>query len=173
MAVLKSKPPIVGFRYEVNIIPEVNPQKVSFSNAGSFVTSAVSLAGDAGFTEVSGISVTLESDEIETGDGDYIALPKIKKYTPLILKRGLTGAQSELMSWVAETILAENGKISVITKAVVVKLLNEHGEPMAYWLFTGAYPTKWAVSGLKAMTNELVIEELEIKYKAFFPVFLE
>ena len=50
---------------------------------------------------------------------------------------------------------------------VHIDLLNEKHEPLSSWVFTRAWPVKWAVSDLKATGNEVVIETLELAYASF------
>ncbi len=173
MALKKDDYPIVGFRYEVNILPDSQSKKITAGNVGSVVSSMASANDDTGFLEISGVSVSLQTSELSGSGGERFSLPEEIKFSPLTLKRGLTGVQSKLMTWVAATILTENiGEGSKVTKNIVVKLLSDQGEPLVYWVFVGALPTKWSVSGLSATENKLVIEELELNYTFFYPVFL-
>mgnify|MGYP001293066016 CR=1 FL=1 len=171
MALAKNKYPIVGFRYEVSIIPE--PQfSGTMANIASVATSA-SGADSASFSEISGISVSIETEEVKNGGDVSQEVPFERKFSPLVLKRGLSEAKSELVKWVTACMLSDVvEKNSTITKSIIVKLLSDTGEPLVYWVFVGAHPTKWSVSGLKAMSNELVIEEIELRYKFFYPVFV-
>gem|GEM_PF-2564888 len=172
MAAKKGDDLMVGFRYEVNIIPE--PQLSSLvANGASVISSAVSPTNSASFSEISGVSVTLETEDIKAGGDVAQSLPGDRTFSPLVLKRGLSAGKSELVNWVTASMLSEAIKEnSFVTKSIVVKLLSDQGDPLAYWVFIGAYPTKWSISGLKAMSNELIIEEIELKYKLFYPVFL-
>ncbi|MBI9052300.1 MAG: phage tail protein [Bacteroidales bacterium] len=172
MAALKSESPMVGFRYEVSIIPE--PQfSGTKANAASIASSAVSAVDKASFSEISGVTVSLETTPVKSGNGSSTDVPRGISYSPLVLKRGLTGAQSELMAWVAANMLQDDQKkFLIVRKTVIINLLSDQGAPLMSWVFIGAYPTKWSMSGLKAMSNELVIEELELKYERFYPVVL-
>jgi len=172
MALKKDNYPLVGFRYEVNIVSEIKSNEMTPGNISSLANNTKSTVDNSGFSEISGVTVTFETEDVEDAEGNIHYLPKYRKYTPLVLKRGLTGMKSDLVAWVAETIIGEKTQTTINTKSVIVKLLSDQGEPIAFWVFTGAYPTKWSVSGLKAMSNELVIEEMELKYKTFYPVFL-
>ncbi len=170
MGLLNNDYPMVGFRYSVSLLPE--PNNGGKFSEGSIATAAVAAADDAGFSEISGFSATLNTEAVNVGgERNEIELPDLVKFSPLVLKRGLSSAVSELVMWVIETLFNIEAK-EIQTKMLILKLLSEQNEPLVYWVFGGAFPTKWSTSGLKAMSNELAIEELEIKYKFFFPVFL-
>lgn len=177
MGIIYGDSPLVGFRYEVNIIPEIREGDSNELINSSLISSAVSAVDKSSFSEISGVSVTLETEPILDLMGNKINKPKETNYSPLVLKRGITGTQSQLMAWVAATLLPEKRKKGskeklIIKKTVIVNLLNDVGAPIMTWVFVGAFPTKWSMSGLKAMSNELVIEELELKYDSFYPVIL-
>jgi phage tail-like protein len=173
MSLVKDKEPLVGFRYGVSIVPENQIKGASEGgNAANIIGSAISTSEEASFSEISGFSATLETEDIEAGGDNLLHLPKQIKFSPLVLKRGFTSAASELVRWVSSIIFTESVGKEITTMSVIVKLLNEENDPLVYWVFNGAFPTKWSTSGLKAMTNELVIEEIELKYKFFYPVFL-
>jgi phage tail-like protein len=172
MALKKNIYPIAGFRYEVDIVPEINPSEINPGNVSRIAGKENAPDGSSSFSEISGVTVSFETEDIKDAEGNTHYLPTQRNYTPLTLKRGLTGTKSVLVSWVTETILGEKTQTIVETKSIIVKLLNDRRMPVAYWVFTGAFPTKWTVSGLKAMSNELVIEEMELKYRSFYPVFL-
>ncbi len=173
MALKKDSYPMVGFRYEVYIIPEVSKNASDYKNGASVVSSSLSATDKASFSEISGVTVSLETTSVKEGTGNSIEVPREITYSPLVLKRGLTGAQSQLMAWVAANMIEnKEKKLTIVTKTVIVNLLNDQGVPLMSWVFHGAFPTKWSMSGLKAMSNDLVIEELELKYERFFPVVL-
>lgn len=178
MGIIYGDTPLVGFRYEVNIIPEISDGDSNELINSSLISSAVSVVNKSSFSEISGVTVTLETEPVKDLNGKLTNKPKETNYSPLVLKRGLTGAQSELMAWVIASLIPEqrkkgskNAKL-IIKKTVIVNLLNDKGIPIMTWVFVGAHPTKWTMSGLKAMSNELVIEELELRYDRFYPVIL-
>jgi len=119
---------------------------------------------DMRFTEVSGLSVEISTEEIaEGGENRFIQkYPTRQKYPELVLKRGLLLA-SEVFTWIRECL--DHDRIE--PKNVDVKLLNESHEPLVTWHVVNAYPTKWAVSDLNATGNAVVIETLQLYYQYF------
>ncbi|MBI4660158.1 MAG: phage tail protein [Verrucomicrobia bacterium] len=119
---------------------------------------------DVRFTEVSGLSAEIGTEEIaEGGENRFIQkFPTRAKYPELVLKRGLL-VNSEIMNWIRECVEDFN----IQPKNIDVKLLNEEHEPLLTWHLVNAYPTKWSVSDLNATNNAVVIESLQFFYQYF------
>ena len=121
---------------------------------------------DSNFQEVSGISAEIPTEDFYEGGVNSFTykLPKTMKYSPLQLKRGLVSSLSALGEW-CKTTLINGFDQPIVTKDVVVSLLDEENEPLMSWKFIDAYPTKWSVSTFNAQNNDIVIESLELTYK--------
>jgi len=119
---------------------------------------------DVRFTEVSGLSLEMGTEEVaEGGENRFIQkYPVRAKYPELVLKRGLL-VNSEVIGWIRRCI--EDYQIE--PKNIDVKLLNEEHQPLLTWHVIGAYPTKWAVSDLNASNNAVVTETLQLYYQYF------
>lgn len=154
--------PPVGFHFEVRILDSYEAVGTSLGMAG--ITPKV----DGSFQEVSGISVEMGFEELyEGGENRFVyKLPKSIKYSNLQLKRGLVSSVSALGEWCKETFEIGFNQ-PVITKHVLVNLLNEENHPLMGWIFIGAYPVKWSVSNFNAENSSIVIESLELAYRRF------
>ena len=121
-------------------------------------------ADDARFTEVSGLSVEIGTEEVaEGGENRFIQkYPTRAKYPELVLKRGLL-VNSEIISWIQQCVQ----DLAITPKNIDIKLLNEEHQPLLTWHVVNAYPTKWAVSDLNAASNAVVIESLQFAYQYF------
>ncbi len=119
---------------------------------------------DLRFTEVSGLSVEMGTEEIaEGGENRFIQkYPTRAKYPELVLKRGLL-SNSEVWNWVRQCIEDFN----IEPKSIDVMLLNESHDPLMTWHLVGAYPTKWAVTDFNSTNNAVVIESLQMFYQYF------
>jgi phage tail-like protein len=119
---------------------------------------------DVRFTEVSGLSMEMGTEEVaEGGENRFVQkYPVRAKYPELVLKRGLLKG-SEVLTWVEECV--RDYKIQA--RNVDVKLLNKEHEPLVTWHLAGAYPTRWAPSDLNATANAVVIESLQLYYQYF------
>ena len=117
---------------------------------------------DARFTEVSGLSVEMATEEIaEGGQNRYLQrFPQRAKYPELVLKRGLL-LGSEVLEWMRAALQ----DFDIQPKNLDVKLLNEEHQPLLTWHVVNAYPTKWSVSDLNATSNTVMIETLSFHYQ--------
>ena len=120
---------------------------------------------DTRFTEVSGLSVEMGTEEVaEGGENRFIQkYPTRTKYPELVLKRGLVLPGSGIWTWAKKCM----EDYAIEPKNVFIKLLNEAHQPLMTWNVVGAYPTKWAVSDLNASNNAVVIESLQLFYQYF------
>lgn len=138
--------PPVGFHFKVEVL-DLSPSD-----------------SDIRFTEVSGLTVEMATEEVaEGGENRFIQkYPTRAKYPELILKRGLL-LNSEVWNWMRRC--TEHYQIE--PKNVNINLLDENHEPLMTWHLVGAYPTKWSVSDLSATNNAVVVESLQMFYKYF------
>jgi phage tail-like protein len=142
--------PPVGFRFSVNFHGNKNDV-------------------DASFSEVSGISAQLTTEEITEGGENRFKhrLPLQMSYTPLVLKRGVVTASSTLLTWIKNSF-ANGLSQSIELKDIDINLLDDSNNKLITWTFVGAYPIKFDISGLKADSNQLAIETIELSYQRFF-----
>jgi phage tail-like protein len=122
------------------------------------------------FTEVSGLSVQIDVEEVaEGGQNQYThRLPGRMKWPNLVLKRGVTNADN-LFEWFAQSsgegFAGAGNKIQPRNGAV--SLLDAAGNPVRTWRFTDAYPVKWTGPRLAASSRDLAVEELEVCHHGF------
>jgi phage tail-like protein len=122
------------------------------------------------FTEVSGLSVQIEVEELaEGGQNQYThRLPGRMKWPNLVLKRGVTDTDN-LFEWFAkssgEGFSGAGNKIEPLSGAVT--LLDAAGETVRTWKFIDAYPVKWTGPKLAASAKDLAVEELEVCHCGF------
>lgn len=132
--------------------------EVKFSGAGINIP-------DTSFSEVSGFSMELVTEEVKESGENYFVhqLPQKVKHGNLILKRALEPLNNPLETWIHDTIDGGFNK-KITPKEITVNLLDKEGNPLCSWFFTNAFPVKWEVSGFNSMSNSLVVETLELKY---------
>ena len=122
------------------------------------------------FTEVSGLSVQIDVEELaEGGQNGYThKLLGRMKWPNLVFKRGLTDTDA-LFEWLltasgeglaksGNQVKPRNGKISVLDAA---------GRAMRTWTILEAKPVKWTGPKLAASSRDLAIEELEVCHSGF------
>lgn len=119
---------------------------------------------DAQFQSVSGLSVTLDTEELAEGGENRFKhkFPVKAKYPNLVLKRGLV-VDSELIKWCRSALES----FEFEAKDLTIKLLNEEHEPLQTWNVVHAFPVKWAVEDFNAQESKLTVETLELAYQYF------
>ncbi len=117
------------------------------------------LAG--GFTDCSGLQVETEIQEYaEGGLNDYVHRFKGRtRYPPLILKRGMTTLDG-LWLWHQEVV-----RNRVQRKNGTIFLLDAARNPVARWDFIGAFPVRWVGPELRAGSNDVAFESIELVHQ--------
>ncbi|MFI3119462.1 MAG: phage tail protein [Methylococcaceae bacterium] len=123
---------------------------------------------DAAFQEASGFSKELNVEEVVCGGQNRYKyrLPTTTTYQNLVLKRGVTLETSLLIDWCRYT-LSTGLVLPIMTKNILISLLNKEGQSCKSWLFVDAYPVKWSVSELNSEKNAVLIETIELAYLYF------
>jgi phage tail-like protein len=119
---------------------------------------------DIRFTDVSGLSAELSTQEVAEGGQNRFQqkYPVRSKYRDLVLKRGMF-PKSKIVDWIKQCI----EDFDIEPKDIVVTLLNEEHQPLVTWNVVRAYPTKWSVSDLSASSNRIVVESIQFAYQYF------
>jgi len=115
----------------------------------------------ANVSEVSGLQMEVETESYEEGGvNDFIHnFPKRTKYQPLVLKRGITDLD-DLWSWYKDV---RTGTIE--RKNIAVILMDSTESDKWRWTFQGAYPVKWTGPELKADSNTVAFESVELVHQ--------
>ena len=118
----------------------------------------------AGFTEVSGLSVEIETETyIEGGENRLVhILPKNTKYEKILLKKGVIHGQNDIWDWFQGVV---DGAIVQINLAIL--LLNPDGSTACRWDVEKALPVKWEGSQLTGKSGEIFIETLTLEHQGF------
>jgi phage tail-like protein len=124
------------------------------------------------FTEVSGLSVQIDTEELAEGGQNHYThkLPGRMKWPNLVLKRGITDSDN-LFEWFAscsgEGLAAADNKVQ--RRYGTVSLVDVAGKKVRSWTFVGAFPVKWTGPRLAASSRDLAVEELEVCHRGFKP----
>lgn len=119
---------------------------------------------DMRFQQVSGLSVTLETEDyVEGGVNRFVhQLPVRTNSEKLELKRGLL-LDSKITEWVKSAL--ESFEIRPLD--LIVTLLNPDHMPLASWNIKNAYPIEWTIDAFNAEESRLVVESLKLNYQYF------
>lgn len=125
----------------------------------------------AQFSEVNGLQIEIETESYREGgnNGFVYNFPKGIKYQPLVLKRGITDVD-ELWKWYKEV---RDGKIA--RKNVTIRMYKSYKDMKAKdakwsWTFQKAYPIKWTGPALKADSNTIAFESIELVHQGILDV---
>ena len=115
------------------------------------------------FNEVSGLEII--DDVIEHHDGadpGQVArkMPGLRKYSNIILKRGIVKGDNDFFNWMNTKSLNE-----IERRDIVVKLLNQNHEPVMTWRAVNAFPVRLSGPILNAAASNMAIEELELAHE--------
>lgn len=116
-----------------------------------------------GFSEVSGLDIQVQTISYREGsDKEYNVrkMPGLKKYSNIVLKRGIVAGDNEFFEWLNSIRLNQ-----VERRDITISLLNEEHEPVVTWKVTNAFPVKIEGPGLKATGNEVAIETMELAHE--------
>jgi phage tail-like protein len=118
-----------------------------------------------GFTEISGLS--MEHQVIEHRDGsspEYSTskMPGMQKFSNIVLKRALTPGDNDFYQWI--NTIQHN---TVERRDLTISLLDEQHEPVMVWKIRNAFPCKISFSDLKANSNEVAMETIELAHEGF------
>jgi phage tail-like protein len=114
----------------------------------------------AHFSEVSGLQVETETEPYEEGGvNDFVhQLPKRTKFQSITLKRGITDVDT-LWQWHQDVVI---GKFQRKNGSII--LLDEAGEDRWRWNFSNAFPVKWSGPDLRADSNTVAFETVELAH---------
>lgn len=119
---------------------------------------------DIGFQEVTGLDVTVTTEEFKEGGENRFShkLPTTATFGNIILKRGMLN-HSQLISWFKQGVEG----FHFTPSDLLITLLNEDHVPLHAWNVVQAYPVKWSVTGLNAQEPQLMVEQVELAYQYF------
>lgn len=111
-----------------------------------------------GFSEVSGIDAEVEPIDYRNGDEDFVKrkLPGIKKFTNIVLKRGIVG-DLDTFNWIKT---AMDGAVDRREGAVILR--DEQRNEVMRWKFIRGWACKYMGPSLKGDSSAVAVESIEI-----------
>ncbi|MBT1686943.1 phage tail protein [Dawidia soli] len=130
--------------------------------------SGIADTNDLKFKAVSGISMSLEVENVAQGgdSGTFVTLPKKTTFSDLELKRGVLSASSAVTAWCYSWLLNDYSQ-PIEKKTVTLKLLSKDSTPVMTWQFNEAYPVQLDISSFSSTAEgeaALVVESIKLKY---------
>lgn len=119
-----------------------------------------------GFSECSGLELTLQPEEYKEGgnNGGVLKFASRATWANVTLKRGMTGS-TELWDW-HFTFIEGRGK----RRDGVIVLLDSTRAPLQAWYFRRGLPVKYSGPQLNATQNSVAIESIEIAHEGIHQV---
>lgn len=115
------------------------------------------------FQEVSGLETeaqTIEYRHKNRPEFSTIKMPGILKNSNVTMKKGVFANDNSFWDWYNKI------KMNTIERQnVVIKLLDEGGNPVMTWTLNNAWPTKISSTDLKSDGNEVAVESIEIMHE--------
>ena len=124
------------------------------------------------FTEVSGLNVEIEIEQIEEGGQNHFVhqRPGRIKWPNIVLKRGVVDDDG-LFGWFAKTsgdgYAGASNSLSLLTGAIT--LITDRGDRLRSWSIDRAFPVKWTGPTFAVSSTDIPTEELEIAHHGFQP----
>lgn len=115
------------------------------------------------FQEVKGLESETQLIEYRAGNSELISnvkMPGFSKVGNVTLKKGIFVKDSKFADWYMRMSMNHIERVPV-----VIKLLDEKGNPTMVWTLLNAWPTKVSGADLKSDGNEVAIETLEIAHE--------
>jgi len=122
------------------------------------------------FRDVSGLSVSVEFEEVTEGGQNFFVhkLPGRFTFPNVTLKRGLT-EDNGLIAWIDECTAGgfekKGKKLKRTTVAIV--LLGSDGKRLRTWTLQEAFPVSWKGPDFSIQSDDFLVEELEIAHHGF------
>ncbi len=145
--------PFRGFNFLVALVDS--------SSTIAFVISALQSVAHAGFSECSGLEMSLDVEEYREGgnNGKVLRFPTRVKWSNLRLKRGVTFAD-DLWTWHYDFSRGKGKR-----RDGIVVLQDERHNPAKVWSFTRGLPVKWTGPTFNAAQSQVAVEEVEIAHE--------
>jgi phage tail-like protein len=153
--------PLLGFNFHISLTDSV-------AGTGRLVTTIALqplIANPlAGFTECTGLEMTLETEDYNEGgnNGTVLKFPKRMKYGEITLKKGQTN-RTELFDWCYGFT---QGRVQ--RKDGVITLRSAEQKAVMAWGFRRALPTNYKCPSMNAHQSAVAIESITIAHEGLF-----
>ncbi len=117
---------------------------------------------DLSFQEISGLDISTESVEYRHGNSPNgsINMPSMIKYGDVTLKKGVFTSDNQFYDWVNSVKLNTFKRFTV-----VIRLLNQNGEPETTWELKNAFPIQVTPTDLNSTASEAAIESIVFSHE--------
>jgi len=159
-AALLRSDPVLNHNFLVSLVDTSS----ALNTALSIGMSALSDIALGGFSECSGLEMTMKTEDYKEG-GDNGGLRRFAgrvEWTNITLKKGL-GSGTALWDWHYGFAIGKGSR-----RDGLIVLLDARHVPSAAWMFTRGLPVKYSGPAMNATQNSVAIEALEIAHEGVF-----
>lgn len=113
---------------------------------------------DLPFQEVSGLDVETDVTEYRHGNSPYhapIKMPGLRKYSDVTLKKGIFTKDNKFFDWFNPINLN-----TIERKQIIIKLLDEGGNPLMTWTLDKAFPKQVQGTDLNSQSSDVAVETI-------------
>lgn len=150
--------PVLAYNFRINLLESTASPAAA---VGSIALTPLIANPLAGFTEVSGLEMTLETEDYPEGgyNGTMLRFPKRSRWGDITLKKGLT-RRTELFDWYYAFTQGVTKR-----KDGLIILMNERHQPHTVWKFRRGLPLKYVAPQLNAQQSAVAIESITIAHE--------
>ena len=158
---LRSDPPL-----NHNFVVSLVDTSSTLTTVKSAALSAILDVALGGFTEASGLEMSLKTEDYNEGGNNGLVLKFATRvqWTNIVLKKGI-GAGTALWDWHYGFVEGKGKR-----RDGVIVLLNEMHVPNNIWYFRRGLPVKYSGPQLNATQNAVAIESIEIAHEGLWQV---
>lgn len=126
--------------------------------------SGVALDAAGGFSECTGLEMSLDVEEYREGgrNGEALQFPSRVRWSKITLKKGL-GTSTALWDWHYGFVTGTGRR-----RDGLIVLLNERRLPAHIWHFRRGLPTRYAGPSMNAAQGAVAIETIEITHEGIY-----
>ena len=159
MAVMKLGNPLLSHNFVISLID--NP-----SSLGSLAKSAIFDLAVGGFSECSGLEMSMQPEEFKEGgnNGFIHKFPTRVTWSNITLKKGI-GTSMALWDWHYGFAVGKGKR-----RDGVITLLTDLQVPNNVWYFRRGLPVKYTGPSMNATQNNVAIEAIEITHEGIYQV---
>jgi len=152
--------PLMSHNFTVNLLDTSSTMAL----VKSALVSAVTEVALGGFSECTGLDMSLEVEDYKEGgrNGAVLKFPTRVTWAPIVLKHGV-GAGTALWDWHYDFAVGRGKR-----KDGIITLLNDLHLPAHIWQFRRGLPMKYTGPALTAGQSTVAIEGLEIVHEGLY-----
>jgi len=152
--------PVLNHNFVVSLVDTSS----SLAIAGSAAFSGILDAAMGGFSECSGLEMSMKVEDYREGgrNGAVLKFPGRVEWSNITLKKGI-GTGTELWDWHFGFVQGQGRR-----RDGIIALLNDLRVPNNIWYFRRGLPVKYTGASLNATQNNVAIESIEIAHEGIY-----